>query len=154
MDLLNHCLSAYKDHRLDRTNGIPCTEHGVHSMLEGIRDVMMKNLRAPDGQPVNIPEISSLALTPNGAFNAGNLADVLALIFETVVEDNGDPRLWQIPGDDGWRGAVNHAFIVYYRGPYGEALPDPANGVKAATFSSAKATMKKYLHQSHNLFQF
>lgn len=153
MDLLTHCLSVYKDQRLDRSNGIPCTEAGIRSILGGIREFMMENLRGVDGQPVSIPEISNLSLTPNGAFNARNLADVLALIFEIVAEDNGDPRLWQTPGDAGWRGSVNHAFVVYYRGPYGEALPDSVDGVRAATFSSAKVTMKKYLHQSYNPFQ-
>lgn len=113
----------------------------------------MENLRSPDGQPASIFELHHLELSPDGDFNARNPADIIALIFEVVVEDNGNPRLWTTGGGAGWKGAVDSTLTIFFNGPNGVLVPNRGAGVQETTFLLAKAKLKQFLKKSRNLFR-
>lgn len=154
MKPLEYCFELYKKNNYELTNGLRASEEAVASMLEGILTTMVEGLRGCDGNPPPKPNLRDLQMSPDGGFMADNPADIIALIFEVVVEDNGNPTLWGTSGGAGWKGIVNHTLVIFFNGPMGESISNRAAGVHKNTYFEAKTQLQAFLKDSRDLFRF
>jgi len=148
MRLLEFSYQFYKSGNYALPNGVPCTEESVRRMLDNIRQQLMSGMKGP----ASIPAIEDLEVTGNDLFTLENPADLLALIFQEVVEDNGNPSLWSDHSLNGWRALVGTAFSIFFYGANAAFSSNLAEGVQADKFSVAKAQLKSFIYQSRNLF--
>lgn len=152
MRLLEFSYQFYKSGNYAQLNGVPCTEEHVRAMLDAIRQKLMSGMKGPSGQPAPIAAIEDLEVTGNDLFTLENPADLLALIFQEVVEDNANPSLWSDGSLNGWQAPVSNAFSIFFFGPSAAFAPKQSEGVQAEKFSTAKAQLKEFIYRSRNLF--
>ncbi|NBF15470.1 hypothetical protein GV729_09320 [Pseudomonas sp. Fl4BN2] len=152
MRLLEFSYQFYKSGNYALPNGVPCTEEHVRAMLDAIRQKIISDIKRPDGRPAPIAAIENLEVTGNGLFTLENPADLLALIFQEVVEDNGNPSIWNDSSLNGWKAPVGTALSIIFYGANAAFSHNRAEGVQADKFSVAKAQLKDFIYQSRNLF--
>lgn len=143
MDLIQYCFDVFNKEQLQRNNGVACTKENIAGMLWLI------------GKPMKLPStkhLEALTLSEDGAFSNQNFADVIALIFEVIVEENANPSLWGIKGPGGIEGEIATTIRIFAYGPAGVLTENLADGVKEVTFKEAKAKLLNFLKKSRNLF--
>ncbi|WP_223429986.1 hypothetical protein [Pseudomonas sp. GL-B-26] len=137
MDVLSHAMTVYQKDGIQQYNGVPCEQSQVCSMLRKVGAHVANLFKSSAGGPAVFKSPESFELSPDGAFARENPGDMIALIFEVVVEGNRNPRLWYENGDGGIDGEINTTIRKFLVGP-ATIAGNPAEGVFEKTYKNAK----------------
>ncbi|MEW5543527.1 hypothetical protein [Pseudomonas soli] len=144
MDIVTHCLDAYSKGDTALRNGISATEENVAQMLETFRRV----LREAGAQS---PELASLNLSAGSAFNKDNPADLIALAFDALTDQNRNPELWTEFQGRSIRTEILSTVSAMLNGP-NVLAPDQERGVNATDYAQAKVELIALLSKRYSPF--
>ncbi|HEN8710619.1 TPA: hypothetical protein U8203_000264 [Pseudomonas putida] len=144
MDIVTHCLDVYSKGDTALSNGIPATEVNVTRMLEIIR----QTLRQAGAQS---PELISLQMSKGSAFNRDNPADLIALTFDALTDQNRNPQLWTEHQGSSIRTEILSTVSAMLNGP-NVLAPSKERGVNATDYAAAKTELISLLSKRYSLF--
>ncbi|UVM02007.1 hypothetical protein LOY41_12180 [Pseudomonas atacamensis] len=144
MNIVNHCLTAYSKGDAALRNGIPASEENVVQMLEVIRTVLRE-------AGASSPELTSLTMSKESAFNKDNPADLIALAFDALTDQNRNPALWTELEGRSIRSEILSTISTMLSGP-NVLAPDQRRGVNAEDYAEAKTQLISLLSKRYSQF--
>lgn len=152
MNLYSFCQKTYDDGLRPLTNGVEPSQTQIILMVTMVYNVFVKGLK---GDVRGLPSAEALLetqLSSDGAFNKGNIADVIGLVFDVVTDRNRNPKLWFDTAC--MSGEISHTFTVLYSGSSGQIDTSREGAIGGGSYIDVKATLLRDLSKSYNLFGF
>ncbi|WP_210506706.1 hypothetical protein [Pantoea ananatis] len=147
MRLYNFCLNCYQDGTRARNNGLFCEPENILMMLDAIYKSYLSGLPNTDNAP-KLMNLIAMEMSENGTFNHRNLADMIALVFDTMTELNMNPTLWLSELDK--NSEANHIFMVLIHGPDAHIIQNAKGAFSGGDYSEVKAKLISDLEQPLN----
>ncbi|AOR63852.1 hypothetical protein [Pectobacterium wasabiae] len=143
MKLSDFCLSIYKEQDRVNQNGIAPVQGEINAMIQLIYKEYNNGLRQY-AAPYRADEVVSFCMSENEQFDEKNLADLIALVFDAITENNRNPMLW---GDTvSIQAEIAHTFTVLIHGSEGEVLPN-GTGPLSKGFTSYDAIKEAFIKE-------
>ncbi|EFB9392257.1 hypothetical protein Q2S52_002243 [Escherichia coli] len=147
MKLYDFCMSTYKNDERWQNNGLSNEPKSIILMISTIYRSLTSGL--PDAQ--HLPELKTLLALPlseSGEFSPSNLADLVAIVFDTMTEINRNPRLWSSYADSD--NQAKHTFVVLFHGANGEVIQNNQGAARGKYYQSVKSQLIKDIDASYN----
>lgn len=147
MRLYDFCLDTYKDGERWRHNGFTCDPQSIATMVNTIYKSLKSGLQNSQQMP-EIKDLLNMQLSDSGVFNANNLADLVAIVFDSMTEVNRNPLLWGSVADS--ENQAKHTFVVLFHGPHGEVVPNGKGAGRGNNYQEVKSQLIKDIDASYN----
>lgn len=151
MKLLEFCQKVYTSENRDQSNGIDATQNRIIIMVGIVYNQFTLGFKGTDYIFPSLETLLDQEMTTGDSFNAQNLADVIAIVFDVVTEQNLNPVLWRESESIG--AEISHTFAVLFHGPLAQVVASGKGAARGEIYSEVKASLLRDLSKSRNPFE-